>query len=284
MTYEITRLDFGGVRIDESMRIRGIPPGNMIEVPAQGYLVRGHDTAFLVDAGYRDVSVLGAGGTLTAEHDFHRQLASVGLAVDDLDFVVLTHAHRDHAGHVDKVPLDIPVVLSRTELATAASGIQGHAYARDDVLHLIRRLYTPGALRVLDLEPGGWEEIAPGVTARLSGGHTAGSLALAVPTSDGVAYLCGDLLYDVRGSLFAPPHQSFVARVQPSALGRGDPGLSNNFTGSVAQEIAAVKLARQYRFVLAAHDAPAVLDGGRYVGRIEGPVVPGPITFESPPT
>lgn len=277
-TYEIRCLNFGSVRIDESMRLRGIPPGNMIEVPAQGYLLLGEGGPILVDAGYRDPSVLGAGGVVEPGQGFEEQLALHDLRPSDLRAVIMTHLHRDHAGHLHRVPMSVPVVVNRSELAVASTGIQGHAYARDDVLHLIERVYTPGAIRFLDLEASGPVEVAPGITCVASGGHTAGSLAVIVPTSEGDAYLCGDLFYDIEGALSNQPRDTFVARVQPSALAPDDPALSNNFTTSVAQELGAIKRSLGYRFLLAAHDDPGVLEHGRYVGRITGDTVPGPIT------
>lgn len=66
MPYQIHRLNFGSVHIDESMRLRGTPPGNKISVPAQGFLLSGPAGPILVDAGYRDPSVLGAGGEVAA--------------------------------------------------------------------------------------------------------------------------------------------------------------------------------------------------------------------------
>ena len=62
--FEIHRLNFGSVRIDASMRVRGVAPGRLIDVPAQGFLVTGPGGPVLVDAGYRDPSVLGLGGTV----------------------------------------------------------------------------------------------------------------------------------------------------------------------------------------------------------------------------
>lgn len=282
--FEIHRLNFGSVRIDASMRVRGVAPGRLIEVPAQGFLVFGQDGPVLVDAGYRDPSVLGLGGTVAPGQGFAEQLAAHGLEAGDLTCVVMTHLHRDHAGHLDKVPMHVPVVVERSELAGACSGIQGRAYAKDDLHHLIDRLHSPGSLHLLDLGSSGPEEVLPGITCRLSGGHTPGSIGIVVPTTDGEAYLCGDLLYDVEGSLRTPPKDGPLAGVQPSFLVPGDPGLTNNFTTSVLQEIGAVKHARRYRFVMPAHDTPGVLDHGRYVGRIDGDVVPGPMTPVGPPT
>jgi glyoxylase-like metal-dependent hydrolase (beta-lactamase superfamily II) len=276
--YEIWRLNFGSVTIDESMRLRGILPGHLIDVPAQGFLLRGPAGPILVDAGYRDPSVLGMGGHVGPGQGFAEQLGKHGVAAGDLTCVIMTHLHRDHAGHLDKVPMTVPVVVNRSELGSACTGIQGRAYARDDLHHLLDRLYTPGALRILDLEYSGPQEVLPGITCRLSGGHTPGSIGIVVPTADGEAYLCGDLFYDVEGALLHPPKDGFVAGVQPSALAGDDPALSNNFTTSVLQEIGAVKHARKYRFILPAHDDPGVLDAGAYVGRIKGDAIPGPVT------
>jgi N-acyl homoserine lactone hydrolase len=275
--HEIHRLTFGTVTIDAAMRVRGTPPGRLVDVPAQGFLVMGPAGPILVDAGYRDPSVLGMGGTVGPGQGFAEQLAAHGLEAGDLTCVVLTHLHRDHAGHLDKVPMTVPVVVNRSELGSACTGIQGRAYAEADLHHLIERVYTPGALQFLDLEHSGPEELFSGITCRTSGGHTPGSIGVVVDTTDGQAYLCGDLLYDVEASLHSPPRDGFVAGVQPSVLVTGDPGLTNNFTTSVLQEIGAVKHARRYRYVMPAHDDPGVLDGGRYVGRITGDVVPGPV-------
>lgn len=65
--------------------------------------------------------------------------------------------------------------------------------------------------------------------------------------------------------------------MQPSYLVADDPALTNNFTTSVRQEIGAVKAARRYRFIVPAHDDPGVLEDGRYIGRVMGNVVPGPV-------
>ncbi|MDQ0376175.1 N-acyl homoserine lactonase family protein [Amycolatopsis thermophila] len=279
MTYRIHRLNFGSVVIDESMRLRGIAPGHRIAVPAQGFLLEGEAGPILVDAGYRDPSVLGAGGEIAPGQGFEEQLGAHGLEPGDLTCVILTHLHRDHAGHLHRVPMTVPVVVNRSELGGACTGIQGRAYAKDDLHHLIDRLYTPGALRFLDLDhPGAGEELFPGVTCRLSGGHTPGSIGVVVDTGEGEAYLCGDLFYDVEGALRNQPRDGFVAGVQPTYLAIDDPALTNNFTTSVLQEMAAAKAARQYRFVVPAHDDPGVLDRGRYVGRILGDTVPGPVT------
>jgi len=278
----IHRLDFGSVRVDASMLVRGRAPGLEVEVPAQGYLITGDHSPILVDAGYRDLSVLGNGGTLTPEQGFGAQLDRHGISPSDLACVVPTHLHRDHAGHLDKVPMSIPVVVNRTELECAFNGLQGLAYAQDDLLHIVHRMYTPGALRILDFAPGAAQELTPGVEVVASGGHTRGSMNVLVHTAGGRAALVGDLLYDLEGALRSRPTGTPTAGVQPYAFTLDEPATTNNFTPSVADEVTAVKAVLRNRFLLPAHDRPGVVAGGRLVGRIDGPTIPGPVTPLSP--
>lgn len=277
-THEVHRLNFGSVRVDASMLVRGRRPGTMVDVPAQGYLITGDHAPILVDAGYRDPSVLGGGGEIAEGQGFAEQLAAHGVAAADLGCVVPTHLHRDHAGHLDKVPMSVPVVVNRAELSCAFSGLQATAYARDDLLHLVHRMYTPGALRVLDLAAGSSLTLVDGVDVVWSGGHTAGSVNVLVDTTDGVAALVGDLLYDLHGSLHEVPTGTAMAGVQSYAFAVDEPATTNNYTPAASDEIAAVKRVLRHRYLLPAHDRPGVLDQGRLVGRVDGPTVPGPIT------
>lgn len=278
MNYQLHRLNFGSVIIDASMQVRGRAPGTTIAVPAQGYLIMGGDAPVLVDAGYRDPSVLGSGGMVEEGQGFADQLARYGVRPSDLGCVMMTHLHRDHAGHLDKVPMNVPVVVNRSEMSCAFSGVQGLAYARADLAHLVDRMYTRGALHYLDLDYSGPVELLPGISCHATGGHTAGSMSIVVDTAEGQACLCGDLIYDVEAALRAQPGATPAAGVQACFFGHQEPAVTNNFTSSVLQELGALKRLAKYRFVLPAHDAPGVLDHGQLTGRINGTTIPGKIT------
>jgi glyoxylase-like metal-dependent hydrolase (beta-lactamase superfamily II) len=282
MTYQIHRLNFGSVVIDAAMQIRGRAPGTIVAVPAQGYLIMGGDAPVLVDAGYRDPTVLGSGGVVEDGQGFADQLALYGVQPGDLGCVIMTHLHRDHAGHLDEVPMNVPVVVNRGEMSCAFSGVQGLAYARADLAHLVDRMYTPGALHYLDLDYSGPVEVLPGISCHATGGHTAGSVSIVVDTTEGQACLCGDLIYDVEAALNAQPGVTPVAGVQPCFFGHQEPAVTNNFTVSVLQELGALKRLAKYRFVLPAHDAPGVLERGQLTGRINGATIPGHITPSAP--
>jgi glyoxylase-like metal-dependent hydrolase (beta-lactamase superfamily II) len=170
------------------------------------------------------------------------------------------------------------VVINRRELEYSVSGIMGEQYPAIYIKHLVDRLHTPGALRLLDLEVAGPEEIIPGVRCEVAGGHTEGSMNVLVDTDDGVACICGDVIYDVANQLIDPFLQVMYM----------DPAMTGNQGTSKRQEKAAMRKAvNSGRFVLPVHDRPAVIEHGRVVGRlydsvpgkiIENDAFPGPLT------
>ena len=103
-------------------------------------------------------------------------LAALGLGLDDVDLVALTHAHDDHACACVDLPL--PVALHELEIgAPHWPVVEGILGARE--------------LRVLRGSEG---ELAPGVRWALTPGHTPGGVTYAVDTADGVVALCGDIV------------------------------------------------------------------------------------------
>jgi glyoxylase-like metal-dependent hydrolase (beta-lactamase superfamily II) len=103
-------------------------------------------------------------------------LAALGLGLDDVDLVALTHAHDDHACACVDLPL--PVALHELEIgAPHWPVVEGILGARE--------------LRVLRGSEG---ELAPGVRWALTPGHTPGGVTFAVDTAEGVVALCGDIV------------------------------------------------------------------------------------------
>jgi glyoxylase-like metal-dependent hydrolase (beta-lactamase superfamily II) len=105
-----------------------------------------------------------------------RALEARGLSVADVDLVVLTHAHLDHAGGCADVPA--PVVVHELETAASYWALAG------------------GMLELLPLErlTGDGGEVAPGVEWALTPGHCAGHISLTVETPNGRVVLCGDTI------------------------------------------------------------------------------------------
>ena len=193
-------------------------------------------------------------------------LGAQGVSTGDVAAVLHTHCHIDHAGQDERFPMTTPVVMNRRELEHSASGLMGEQYPAEYVKHHIDRLHTPGALRLLDLELSGPDEIYDGIVCEAAGGHTEGSMNILVETAEGTACICGDVIYDIQNQIVEPWHQ--VLAFEPQTTG--------NHTLTKRGEKAAIKKAlNSGTFVLPIHDFPARVDHGRVVARLKHEV-PGP--------
>lgn len=275
MSLVIHPLNLGEVMIDASFLVMFRYSGVITKAPCYGFLITGGEAPVLVDTGFRDPDVWASFGT-TAERpremtmDHH--LAQHGLKFGDVRYVVHTHAHIDHAGGDDLFPTSTAVCLARRELEFSASGVMGAMYPAADIKHLIDRLHTPGALRLFDVDGSFEEEVIPGVAVRLAGGHTPGSVSVMVETGQGIANICGDIVYDIHDSLVSPFQE----------LNTNEPRVSGNHALAKRDEKTAIKKAlSDCRFLLPGHDKPAVIDHGKVVGRLEGSV-PGATTAALP--
>lgn len=262
MGLEVHVLDLGDIALDTSFLVLAHEPGRRQEVPTFGFLITGGEVPIVVDTGFSEPSImgnLGMDGWWRDGQGMEAQLAKHDLEMKDIRFILHTHLHIDHAGYNSKFPMETTTVINRRELEYSASGLMGEQYPAEYIKHLIDRLHTPGALRLLDLEMVHSEEIIPGVRVTMAGGHTEGSMNVWVDTDDGLACICGDVLYDIHHQLIEPFLQ----------LGYFDPAVTGNHGDSKRQEKAAIRNAvKGARFVLPAHDRPAVLERGEVVGRL----------------
>ena len=273
MGLEVKVLDLGDIELDTSFLVLAQDPGRRQEVPTFGFLITGGEAPVVVDTGFSRPEIMGNLGMKGWWRDgqgMEKQLARYDLEMHDVRYVLHTHLHIDHAGYDSMFPIDgTTVVINRRELEYSASGLMGEQYPAEYIKHLIDRLHHPNALRLLDLEVVEYEEIIPGVRCQAAGGHTEGSMNVLVDTDEGVACISGDVVYDVVYQLQAP-------HLQVMEL---DPAVTGNHGGSKRGEKAAIRKALNgSRFLLPAHDRPAVLERGRPVGRLfdsaTGPVIP----------
>ncbi|MEI7925152.1 MAG: MBL fold metallo-hydrolase [Chloroflexota bacterium] len=137
-------------------------------------LIRGEQNT-LVDVGYQGRRIL-----------LVERLAERGLALTDIDRVVLTHGHWDHTLNALMFP-NAEIIMSADE----------YEYVQHiSPLDPATPLYTPDILakakRFTTVRDG--EELESGVRVMMVPGHSPGSLAVLVETADGIAGMVGDAL------------------------------------------------------------------------------------------
>ena len=270
MSLEIKILDIGDIELDSSFLVLARDPGRIARVPTLSYLITGGSDLILVDTGYRNVEImerLGMRGIQTREQVLDNALAKHGVKMGDIRYILHTHLHIDHAGKDDLFPNTTTVAINRRELEYAVSGLMGAQYPPEDIKHLIDRLHTRNALRLLDLEQSEGEEIIPGVVCIAAGAHTEGSMNVLVETAQGTACVCGDVVYDVYDQIVEPFLQ--INEMEPATTG-------NHGMTKRAEKAAIKKALNSGSFLLPMHDFPAVVDRGRVIGRLHE-TVPGPM-------
>lgn len=181
---------------------------DVVTVPILAWLLisDGEARPILVDTGFSDaeraMSIQRLGPHRSRpEWTLEAQLALHGLTVADIETVILTHLHYDHAGGCVALP-QARFVVQRSELQAAAAPIVSRQldfgggavfYDRRDVALLVDTFWP----RVDLLE--GDAEVAPGVRCVLfANTHTPGSQAVYVQTAGGTAVILGDIARNVE--------------------------------------------------------------------------------------
>ena len=228
----------------------------------------GGDDPILVDTGAASSEImgrLGMGGSVSEQQLLENRLAEHGVASPTCAGSCTRTITIDHPGQDDRFP-DATVIANRRELEYSASGLMGAQHPPEYVKHHIDRLHRPGALRLLDLELSGPDEILPGIVCEAAGGHTEGSMNVLVETDEGVACICGDIIDHVHDSLIDPLHLGLAS----------EPQVTGNHGNTKRQEKAAIKRAlNSGRFLLPMHDRPARIENGRVVARPTDDAIPG---------
>jgi glyoxylase-like metal-dependent hydrolase (beta-lactamase superfamily II) len=206
---ELTLVSDGTVRMDGGSMFGVVPKviwgrtrpadrRNRVEMGLNCLLIRSGGKNVLVDTG------VGTKHSQKARAIFHMRagllvpnLARVGLAPADIDLVVLTHLHFDHAGGCtrrDRTGVLEPVFPKATYLvqrrdwqeATQTNERTRPAYLPEDFLPL----QATQQLELLD----GDSELLPGLWARRTGGHTAGHQLVYLESAGERAACLGDVL------------------------------------------------------------------------------------------
>lgn len=195
-----------------------------IHMPIGCYVVRHRGRTVLLDAGLGPVSASwGHGGLLAAE------LQRAGIDRAEVDTVVLTHLHVDHAGGVVDANYDGPLFPNATVRYGDGDWEQfvAAADAEDGTRRAMELLAGAGRLEPIS---GDMVSLAPGVTARHAPGHTPGHYILVLSSGDERAVLLGDAV-ECPLQLEEPDFYAF-SDVDPKLAARTRELLWREFEGS----------------------------------------------------
>jgi glyoxylase-like metal-dependent hydrolase (beta-lactamase superfamily II) len=166
----------------------------LIRAPCHALLVRATDKCVLVDAGYGDLPRRFEG----EGHQLIEDLRAEGVTPEDVDLVIVTHAHPDHAGGLvrDGRPVfaDVPHLVWRVEWEFWIEGDPAATGLPLQLAELAREALVPLA------EAGLLELVEPGATPatglRLlpAPGHTPGQLALEISSEGETVIFMADVI------------------------------------------------------------------------------------------
>lgn len=153
------------------------------------WLIRSEDRVFLVDTGFNQQAADARGRTLIRCPI--GALGRLGLTPADIQEVIITHMHYDHAGNVDLLP-NARFHLQESEMHFATGRYMlyrplRHSFNVEDVVNLVRGVYQQ---RVVFHH--GDVQLAPGIELIHVGGHTLGLQAVRVHTARGWVVLASD--------------------------------------------------------------------------------------------
>jgi glyoxylase-like metal-dependent hydrolase (beta-lactamase superfamily II) len=153
------------------------------------WVVRSAEHTFVVDTGFGAEIAAKRGRTLLRTPA--EGLALIGVDVNTVKDVIITHLHYDHVGTFDSFPI-AQFHLQDDEMAYATGRHMrhkqfNHGYEVDEVVGMVRMVYKD---RVSFYN--GEAELAPGLSIHRIGGHTHGVQCVRVNTRRGWVVLASD--------------------------------------------------------------------------------------------
>ncbi len=153
------------------------------------WLLRNGDRTILVDTGYDQKEGKRRGRPIT--RDPGEALAALDIRAEDVETVIITHLHYDHAGGLGRYP-KAQFHLQAVEMGFATGPCMCDPELRapftaDHVCEMVQHVYSG---RVVFHQ--GDAEVAPGVTVHRTGGHSKGLQVVRVETEVGPLCLASD--------------------------------------------------------------------------------------------
>ena len=191
--WKIRPLVYGTIEVTKELVMTGLDMGMPHKAPYLGFYVTDGDCKILVDTGINARYIVDgkAWGSLPAEGgESHvlQAIEEIEISVEDIDMVIYTHLHNDHAGNCHLFPGAVHV-FQDTEWKELLDPLPSAMIRGDYDQSVITVLKEMNCQRV-----AGDVEILDGIRLILTPGHTTGSQCLLVSTRDGIYNLTGDTI------------------------------------------------------------------------------------------
>jgi N-acyl homoserine lactone hydrolase len=190
--YTLIPIHIGRIEVDLGIMTYRTNYGVKDWIPMISWYIQGAGKNILIDSGISSSrSAILTEAKIEDFVDFEEGLNRVGISADEVDLVIQTHLHYDHAGNTYRCK-NARVIVQKSELVYAQSPHPMQGY-----------LYDPALLRDLRFElVEGDRQILPGIEVIHLPSHTPGVQAVSVNTANGKAVISGICCI---GENFNPP-------------------------------------------------------------------------------
>ncbi len=207
--FQLTTIS-GGVFLIDGGTMFGVVPKSLwqrVVEPDERNLITSATNCVLIETGERTILIETGYGSKFSEkkRKIHgaqpgdpmvEKLAAHGVGIEQVDMVILSHLHFDHAGGATQLDEagnlrptfpNATYVAQRREWINATAGFPElyGAYPQENLLPLAES----GQLQLID----GNVEIVPGIRAEVNGGHTHGHQSLFIESGGETAVFIGDI-------------------------------------------------------------------------------------------
>jgi glyoxylase-like metal-dependent hydrolase (beta-lactamase superfamily II) len=193
VTYRIYAVRYGHLdRLSDLNFLGGDDHARSMPLDYYVWVIRSAAHTFVVDTGFDAAAAARRGRTVL--RPVAEGLAAIGVDPAEVQDVVITHMHYDHAGNVGLFP-KARFHVQDAEMAYCTSRAMTHShlaapFEAEDVVAMVRRTFEG---RVVF--HAGDQELFPGVTLHHLPGHTLGLQAVRVDTPRGPVVLASDAIH-----------------------------------------------------------------------------------------